>query len=330
VREDEAVERGVGGQLERARPPADGERAGRAGAGELEARGRDRRQHAERDAIATDRDGEVRRDVDRERARGRAVVDGGAELERVARAEPPHGDLAQPGGLRASGDGAGAADRERAAEADLRQRDVRRGAGERELEPGAGDRAAEPDRAGDHPDTAGVRDELDALGRQRAEAGDVGGQRAASDEDAAQAGDASGAIRTGRVRVARVPGQPAQGPGEVGVAARIDADRDARPVDAQLVGAQPAAEQGAHRDRRLERLGRGELAEPDVREPDGAGEIGVDAADPGRHAGRGGDAGREAILHAADPCGGAGRDADGERGGGGEDPALATRDHAIG
>jgi hypothetical protein len=74
-----------------------------------------------------------------------------------------------------------------------------------------------------------------------------------------------------------------------------------RRLDADLVGAELAAEERAHPDRGLDRLGGDQVAELDPFDPDRAGEVGIDDADPRGDATGGPERRREVLGPAAQP-----------------------------
>ncbi len=109
-----------------------------------------------------------------------------------------------------------------------------------------------------------------------------------------------------RHTTAAVLADPARDPGEVGVAARGDRDREVWLDHADRVQARRAGEQRPGTTARaLDRAGAGEVAERDVAELDLAGDVGVDATDRDGDAGRLRRRGREIIGAGVDPHGGA-------------------------
>jgi len=193
----------------------------------------------------------------------------------------------------------------------------------------------DPDRAGDHADAAGVGYQLDALGHQLAEPGDVRRQRPRADHDASQpagrgaigARGVTGVTGVTGTWAARAAHQAARQAREIRVAVAVDLERDVRTGDADLVGAQRAGQQRVERDRRLDRIGDHQVAERDVGQPDGAGQVGVDPADPRRHAaGRAGVLGERRGLR-RDPRRGGHRHADRAHRGGDKDASIAARSH---
>jgi hypothetical protein len=185
-----------------------------------------------------------------------------------------------------------AADRHRAAEAGRRQREI----GAAALELGAhGEHtaaAANGDRPGHQAHAAGLRMQLDAAGLEAAQADHVDDQRALGDHDPAQA-----LAATRRATPHRSPGRhPLDHAGQVGAAGAIDPGPQARRLDPHLVGAQPAAEQAAHADRGLDRVGGHQVADREVGQPDGAGQPEIDRADRDRLPGQRGQRGRQAAI----------------------------------
>ena len=300
--------------------------------------GDERADRAERHAVAAHGHDRGVRDLGGDRAGHATVVERGVGLERAGRRQPAGGDVAQRHGVIAEHDRAGARDGEHAADPRLRQRDLGGAAREADVDRhsamlriaarpgGAGAVDAHVVAARAHAHAAGhdahagvVGNDLDVVGGDLADAGEVGGQAAGRDDDAADARGAAAAAG-GRAAMAREAAGEAH---DVGVAARVDVDREVRPGDADLVGAERAAQQRLERARRLDRLGGHEVAEAHVGQAPGAGAIGVHAADVRADAGRAAELGRERVGARAHPQRSADRRADRQDGGRSQDASFA-------